>query len=380
MLSSRAKLLGLALFFPAAAAVAAPPADPKQVDLWSRMDEFHAARGVRKAAEPRPLKRAEPTPELGLDSFLDSHPNTGLLVLKDDTILAERYQYGRTAQHRFASASVAKTVLGMLVGIALHEKLISSIDDKAEKYVPALKGHVYGDVSIRHLLTMSSGMAFREDWSRSAGGGEARGLLANTLHRKTEGGADTVREFTKRPFTPGTQWNYSSADSEVLGLVLRAAVKKPLATYLSEKIWQPMGAEANATWLLDKAGYEIGFCCINATLRDYARFGMLLANYGVLDGREIIPTEWVKAATRPEQAYLRVGAVTPNNGYGYQTWLTSREYSRFAALGVGGQAIYVDPASKLVVVHTAVWADPGDREERGAQFKLWKYLLDKLSS
>jgi len=350
------------------------------VDLWSRMDEIHAARGVQKSAKPRALKRADPAPDLGLDAFLENHRNTGLLVLKDGTILAERYQYGRTDKHRFASASVAKTVLGMLVGIALSEKLISSIDDKAEKYVPALKGTVYGDVSIRHLLTMSSGVAFREDWSRSAGGGEARGLLANTLHRKTEGGADTVREFTKRPFTPGTQFNYSSADSEVLGLVLRAAVKKPLATYLSEKIWQPMGAEANATWLLDKAGYEIGFCCINATLRDYARFGMLLANYGVLDGREIIPSAWVKAATRPEQAYLRVGAVTPNNGYGYQTWLTSREYSRFAALGVGGQAIYVDPASKLVVVHTAVWADPGDREERGAQFKLWKYLLDKLSS
>jgi hypothetical protein len=148
----------------------------------------------------------------------------------------------------------------------------------------------------------------------------------------------------------------------------------------AEKIWQPMGAEANATWLLDKSGYELGFCCINATLRDYARFGMLLANYGVLDGKEIIPSAWVRAATRPERPYLRVGQATTFNGYGYQTWLTSRDHLRFAALGVGGQAIYVDPQSKLVVVHTAVWADPGDREERGAQFKLWKYLLDKLSS
>ena len=107
---------------------------------------------------------------------------------------------------------------------------------------------------------------------------------------------------------------------------------------------------------------------------------MLLANYGVLDGREIIPTEWIKAATRPEQAYLRVGAVTAFNGYGYQTWLTSREHSRFAALGVGGQAIFVDPQLKLVVVHTAVWADINDRAERGAQFRLWQHLLEKLSS
>jgi len=400
-MSARSRKTGLlsALVLVSGVALAAPDDDylvkehcPREkiaepqciVDLWSRMDEIHAARGVQKAAKPRALKRADSAAiealSADITSFLDNHRNTGLLVLQGDTILAERYQYGRTDTQRFASASVAKTVLGMLVGVAVHEKKIASIDDKAEKYVPGLKGTVFGDVSIRHLLTMSSGVSYREDWSGSSGGGEAKGLLANTLHHKTDGGVDAVAGFTKRPFTPGTKWNYSSADSEVLGLVLRAAVKKPLATYLSEQIWQPMGAEANATWLLDKRGLEIGFCCINATLRDYARFGMLLANYGVLDGKEIIPSAWVRAATRPEQPYLRVGAVSAFNGYGYQTWLTSREHPQFAAFGVGGQAIYVDPQSKLVVVHTAVWADPGDRSERGAQFKLWKHLLDKLSS
>jgi CubicO group peptidase (beta-lactamase class C family) len=294
-------------------------------------------------------------------------------------ILAERYQYGRTAAHRFASHSVAKTVLGMLVGIAVRDGRIFSIDDRADKYLTQLKGHPYGEITIRNLLTMSSGIAFQENWA-NGGRNQAVGLIDATLHGSTEGGVDTVLQFNRRDAEQGTRWNYSSADSEVLGLVLRAAVGKPLATYLSEKIWRPMGAEANATWIVDKGGYETGYCCLNATLRDYARFGLLLANYGVLDGKEIIPTECVRAATRPEQAYLRVGAVSAFNGYGYQTWLTSREYSRFAAFGMGGQSIFVDPASKLVVVHTAVWADPDDREERGAQFKLWKYLLDKLSS
>jgi CubicO group peptidase (beta-lactamase class C family) len=384
MLSCRATLLGFALFFPAAAALAAPDeavlvqehcprekiATPAcMVDLWSRMDELHAARGVQKAAKPRELKRASQAPDLGLDSFLDNHRNTGLLVLKDGVVLAERYQYGRTPQHRMASASVAKTVLAMLVGIAVAEKQISSIDDRADKYLSTLKGHAYGETSIRHLLTMSSGIASSE-----------QRLMDNTLHQRTEGGVDTVVEYKQRDAPAGTRFQYSSADSEVLGLVLRAAVKMPLATYLSEKIWQPMGAEANATWLLDKAGFETGYCCLNATLRDYARFGMLLANYGVLDGREIIPSAWVRAATRPDQPYLRVGAVTPLNGYGYQTWLTSREHTRFAAFGTGGQAIFVDPALKLVVVHTAVWADPNDRAERGAQFRLWQHLIEKLSS
>jgi CubicO group peptidase (beta-lactamase class C family) len=162
--------------------------------------------------------------------------------------------------------------------------------------------------------------------------------------------------------------------------VLRAAVGMPLATYLSQKIWQPMGAEANATWIVDKGGYETGYCCINATLRDYGRFGLLLANDGALDGRQIIPAEWVKAATTASAPHLRVGVATQYNGYGYQTWLIDGTEPRFAAFGIHGQAIFVDPAAKLVVVHTAVWADANDRAARGEQFRLWQRLLNTLSN
>jgi CubicO group peptidase (beta-lactamase class C family) len=183
------------LIFLATAVLAAPDEDlllkPKGlVDVWSRMDEFNAANGVQKAAVPRPLKRARNAPDLGLDAFLDANRNTGLLVLKGDTILAERYQYGRNAQHRLASASMAKTVLGMLVGIAVSEGKIKSIDDLALQYVPALKGHPYGETSIRHLLTMSSGMEWRETWGDQRDDGIL--LVENTLRGRTEGGADTV--------------------------------------------------------------------------------------------------------------------------------------------------------------------------------------------
>jgi CubicO group peptidase (beta-lactamase class C family) len=290
------------------------------------------------------------------------------MVVKGDTVLAERYQYGRNAQHRLESASVAKTVLGMLVGVALHEKRIASLDDKAEQYVPQLKGHPYGETSIRHLLTMSSGIAFQEN-----------ALINNTIWRKTEGGADAVLEFDRRAAPAGTRFNYASSDSQVLGLVLAKAVGRPLATYLSEKIWQPMGAEANATWLTDKGGYEASYCCLNATLRDFARFGMLLANYGALNGRQIIPAEWVKAATTSSAPHLRVGVATKYNGYGYQTWVIHATEPRFAAFGLRGQAIFVDGASKLVVVHTAVWPDGRDQHERSAQFELWHALLEKTS-
>ena len=353
---------------------AAPHADPKLVETWSRMDEFHAARGIRKADAPRELKK-KPDAELQplVQAFLDAHPNTGLLVLKGDTIVAERYQYGRTDGHRFASASVAKTVLGMLVGIAVHENKLS-LDHRADQYVPGLKGHPYGETTIRHLLTMSSGMAFDDDK-----------IILNTLWQKTEGGADTVREFKQRDVPAGTRFRYASSDSQVLGLVLTNAVQQPLAEYLSDKIWRPMGAEANATWLLDKAGYETGYCCINARLRDFARFGMLLANYGAIDGKQIIPADWVKAATKAEAPHLRVGTATPNNGYGYQTWIlgdrrprAGGDPVRFAAFGIHGQAIFIDPAHKLVVVHTAVWADGNDRAARGAQFRFFEDVLKVL--
>jgi len=272
---------------------------------------------------------------------------------------------------------MAKTVLAMLVGIAFYEKKIQSLDDRVEQYVPALKGQPYGATTIRHLLTMSSGIQWRETWSGERD--EGIRLVENTIRGRTEGGADAVLEFNRREAPAGTRFYYASGDSEVLGLVLRAAVGQTLATYLSGKIWQPMGAEANATWLVDKGGYETGYCCINATLRDYGRFGLLLANGGALDGKQIIPAEWVKAATTASAPYLRVGFATANNGYGYQTWLTDRE-GRFAALGVRGQAIFVDPASKLVVVHTAVWIESRDTAARGEQFRLWGRLLNTLSN
>jgi CubicO group peptidase (beta-lactamase class C family) len=368
----------LAPLFFASAAVAAPHADPKLVDAWSRMDEFHAARGVQRAMAPRELKRAAPNAELDklLNAFLDGHPNTGLLILKGDTILAERYQYGRTPGHRLASASMAKSVLGMLVGIAVAEGKLSP-SDRVAQHLSALRDHPYGDTTVADLLTMSSGVGSGiPSHSFDASGGK---LFDNTLRQKTEGGIDTIKEFEWREAPAGTRFRYSSADSQVLGLVLMHAVQKPLAEYLSEKIWRPMGAEAHATWLLDKGGYETGYCCINAVLRDYARFGMLLANYGALDGKQIIPAEWVKAATTPSAPHLNVGTATKNNGYGYQTWVTHRTEPRFAALGVYGQAIYVDPMRKLVVVHTAVWGDGNDSGERGAQFKLWESLLAMVS-
>jgi CubicO group peptidase (beta-lactamase class C family) len=141
-----------------------------------------------------------------------------------------------------------------------------------------------------------------------------------------------------------------------------------------------MGAEFDAAWLIDKGGYETGFCCLSATLRDWGRFGLLLANYGVLDGKQIIPEGWVKAATTPEAPHLRVGRATRYNGYGYQTWITSAREPRFAALGIWGQGIYVAPVQKVVIVHTAIHTSMRDLDARGRQFRFQEDVLTRLSN
>jgi len=335
------------------------------------------ARRVAKGSSTQSLKKSDKEVDLGADAFMEHNRNLGLLVMKGDTILAERYQYERKPEHRFTSASMAKTVVSMMIGIALSEKRIGSIDDKAEQYVPALKGLPYGETSLRHLLTMSSGVKFTE---RYDGLDDAAVLIGKTIFHKGPGGVDTVISFTQRERDPGTRFVYASAETQVLGLVLRAATGKALADYLSEKIWQPMGAEADASWLIDAGGYEIAYCCLNATLRDWGRLGLLLANDGAFDGKQIIPAAWIREATTPQEGFQRLGRATRNNGYGYQTWLISTPQRRFALMGVRGQAVFIDPDLKLVVVHTAIHASSRDNDARGAQFRYLDYLLSRLEN
>jgi CubicO group peptidase (beta-lactamase class C family) len=355
------------------------------VDAQSRMDEIHRAHRVVRGAAPRTLRRAAAEPAIAyrfagetrtLDDYLARNPATGLLIARGDTILVERYQYGRRDTDRFTSWSMAKTITAMLVGIAIEEGRIRSIDDHPDAYVPELAGTEYGRTPIRDLLTMSSGVRFIENYS---GTDDATILAVNTFQGDGPGGPAAVVGFNQRLRRPGTQFSYSSAETQVLGLALRAAVGRPLADYLSDRIWKPMGAEADASWLIDNAGMESAYCCVNAVLRDYARLGLLLAHDGQLGDRQIIPRAWIHAATTvpADSWHLKPYAATSYFGYGYQTWIFPGPPRRFALFGVRGQAIYVDPVSRLVLVHTAVRklpVDPG-AYELGA---LWAAVREQL--
>jgi CubicO group peptidase (beta-lactamase class C family) len=351
----------------------------------SHLDEIFRGRLIHKAPTPSRLVRlAEPRitfltfrgPDLTLDDYLSRYPTTGLLIARGNTILVERYQYGRTDRHRFTSWSMAKTVTAMLIGIAIDEGRIRSVDDLAAAYVPALADTEYGHTSLRHLLQMSSGVRFNEDYRRDFVSHDVIQFVLDTYMRVGPGGVGAVTAFNDRERPAGTKFSYSSVETQVLGLVLARAIGRPVAEYLEQKIWEPIGAEADATWLIDNSGQEVTACCLNAVLRDYARLGLLLAHDGNWRGRRIIPAAWVLDATtvHPDQPHVWPGTATPNLGYGYQTWILPGERRTFMLWGAQGQRIYVDPRSKLVMVNTAVQDgfDPPALQEMGA---LWSALV-----
>ena len=352
---------------------------PFLVGSHSHLDQIFEGRLVRRSTTPSPLARAASEPAVRyeyqgqtftLDDYLARNPATGLLVARGDTILIERYQYARHDRHRFTSWSMAKTVTAMLIGIAIGEGHIRSVDDPAAAYVPALADTEYGRTSLRHLLQMSSGVRFVEEYT---GKDDVARFVADTFRQVGPGGVEAVTPFNVRIAPPGTRFYYASAETQVLGLVLRNAVGRPVADYLQEKIWEPMGAEADATWLIDRAGQEATYCCLNAVLRDYARLGLLLAHDGHWRGRQIIPAAWIEDATRvrPDQPQPGTG------GYGYQIWILPSERRMFRLSGIRGQVIYIDPTSRLVMVHTAVRKqarDPGIREANA----LWQSLVREL--
>jgi CubicO group peptidase (beta-lactamase class C family) len=351
------------------------------VGTYSHFGELFSSRVVGRASMPWLFKRA-PEPAISynfksdrfsIENYLGRNPTTGLLIVRDDTILYEHYQYARTDHDRFLSQSMAKTITAMLIGIAVSENKIRSIDDPVQAYVPSLANTEYGKSSIRDLLHMSSGVEFTEKYD---GSDDVAKLARDLFVGPGKDPIAAVAQFNTRVAPSGTRWHYSSAETEVLGLVLRAAIGEPVADYLHEKIWQEIGTEADASWAIDGTGQEITFCCFNAVLRDYARLGRLLAHDGAWEGRQIIPRQWLLDATTvpPGHAYLAPGATIRYFGYGFQVWLLPGEQRRFALLGIRGQMILVDPASKLVMVHTAVRNNPSDPASNAETIALWLAL------
>lgn len=357
------------------------------VGLYSHFTDAFAWRRVDRAATPTPWRRAAHELDLtyhyagagrSLDDYLDRNPATGLLIAQGDEILYEHYRYARTDRDLFGSASMAKTITSMLFGIALSEGKIHSIDDPAATYIPGLADNEYGKTPLRALLHMSSGNRFIETYD----GNDDSARLGHALFDAgSKGPVRSIALFNTRDAPPDTRFHYASIENETIGIALANAVGMPLGDYLRDRIWRRIGTEADARWAVDDTGHELSYCCFNATLRDWARFGLMLAQDGAWNGAQIVPRQWVIDATTPDPAFpfLAPGVATPFYGYGYQVWLFPGPRRQFALLGVHGQAIFVDPAARLVLVHTAVRVAAND-PAADELLALWRALVARLAA
>jgi CubicO group peptidase (beta-lactamase class C family) len=305
-----------------------------------------------------------------IDTYMAGQRTAALLILHDGKLRLERYGLDFDARGRWTSFSVAKSVTSTLVGAAIRDGHIKSMNDKVTDYIPQMKGSAYDAVSLRQLLTMTSGVQWNEDYD------DPKSDVARFNNHKPEEGVDALVSYMRRlprAVPPGTRWNYSTGETNLVGILVNHATKKPLATYLSEKIWVPAGMGSQATWLLSKTGQEISGCCIQAAARDYARFGQFILGGAQVNGQSIVPEGWLAEATT-----TRTGIGRPNRGYGYQWWTYAD--GSYAARGIFGQGIFIDPKRKIVIVSNANWAngarDPAASSAREAFYLAVQKAID----
>ncbi|MCV6597064.1 MAG: beta-lactamase family protein [Mangrovicoccus sp.] len=328
---------------------------------------------------PLPLSSATPSPlpqgakaELPatVDQWLDARSVTSLLVLKDGEIVFEEYYQGTKPEDLRISWSVAKSYLSALMGIMLEEGAIASLDDLASDYTPSLADAAYDGVTIRQVLTMSSGVEFDEDYLDYHSDINRMGRVLALGHTMDDFALSITQTFTE----PGSDWQYTSIDTHVLGMVIRGATGRSIPELLNEKILQPLALEQEPHYLTDGAGTAFVLGGLNFTTRDYARFGQMIAQGGEWRGRQIVPRDWILASTSP-QAPTGPGEFK----YGYQWWmpedLREREY---LGRGIYGQYIYISEPEGVVIVSTAADRKFRSPEVSRENIDIFRQIVDGL--
>lgn len=282
-----------------------------------------------------------------------------MLVIRDGKIVFEDYRNKTNQEDRFVSFSMAKTITSLLIGIALQKGQIKSLDDKAGDYVPELKDGAYGDVSIRHILQMRSGVDYEERYDFGEKPSVAALIHINAIVLNKERFVDRAKTIANKT-APGSTFNYATLDTAVLGWILERATKKNLASYTAENLWGPAGMEADGFWIADGpkgVGRELSGMGYNATLRDYGRLGQLMLNDGMRGAKRVLPAGWMAQATEmlPFPADNPLGV---SGGYGFQIWQLDQEAGAYSALGLAGQFIYVHPKTKTVIVKLSHFPNP----------------------
>lgn len=344
---------------------ALPSAD--RLDFWSPTEQEFGYRSMERifpthvihrgeAVAPLPYDPAGEMPvsfefdhrRYSLDDFMRTDRAAGVLIVQDGKILAERYGLGRKPEDRWTSFSIAKSVTSTLVGAAIQDGYIASVRDPVTKYLPQLTGSAYDGVTIEELMTMASGIQWNEHYDDPE---------SDFNKYATDLSPDLLKALARRPRAqpPGQKFAYSTFDATVTGAIVMAATGKPLSQYLSEKIWAPFGMEQDGIWMTSQSGQDIGGICFSATLKDYARFAMFMLDDGVIRGKRVLPKGWVAQATRPHLTT----SFAPF-GYGYFWW--TRPAGVYQGIGIFGQALYVDPSRRLIIVVQSAWSNADDRQ------------------
>ena len=356
--------------------------NPLDILFWSPEEQVAGYRNMDKLVPVRWLKASEKPLQLqespiDLDGiqldgagagmtvaqYLEQQSVAGLLVIKDNVIVYERYGLGNDRNSLWISYSVSKSITSLLVGAAILDGYIESVDEKVTDYLPRLKGSSYDRASIRNILQMASGV----EWDETYDDPKA------DINQVTWETLNLYSYLAEKPRNgdPGKTFNYNTAETNLVGNVLRAAIGNNLATYLQEKIWQPFGMESDANWnLTEPGGGEFGGCCLNATLRDYGRLGLFALNNGRLqDGTRVLPEDWIKESLTPSKGSSR---------YGYLWWLG--QGGVFEASGIFGQGIFIDPAENLVIAIHSARPDASKDEDWAKQSELYKAFVKALKT
>lgn len=308
-------------------------------------------------------------------TFLEETDTAALVVIHDGKLRLEHYALTGGRDVNWMSMSVGKSFVSALIGIAIAEGLIGSIEEPVTTYVPELAGSAYDGVRIKDILQMSSGARWNEDYSdpesdimrfiRIFGSGESINQFATTL---------------VRAHPPGTVNYYNSTDTQVLGWMLKNATGRTLADYAQEKLWQPLGMERDGYWITDNSGMELALGGLQVTARDYAKLGELYRLGGTWHGRQLIDEAWVHASVTPDAPHVMPGRDPAYPlGYGYQWWIPDGDGGEFSAIGVYNQFIYVNPVHKVVIVklsaNSAYGTTPDDSSWREMEtFSLFRSI------
>ena len=362
--------------------------DPEAYPVtFQRMDTILPSRSI-EATSPTPLPEAIAPLQVSythegetktLDAFMDQAGTTGLVVLKDGVVVAERYAHGAGPQTRFTSWSVAKSFVATLIAMALEEGRIASLDDTAGQYAPQFEDSAYGETSLRHLLMMSAGLDFAEIYAES-GESDIRPFFFNAFILQRD--VDAMAAEIQRDRRPGQDLHYVSPNTHVLSAVARAVYDTDLASLVEEKIWTPLSMSSNASWLVNRdsgSGIALGYCCLQATTRDFARFGQFYLQDGVWNGRRLLPEGWVKAATRPNAPFQEPGpdAEYAPRGYALHFWVPPDPQDEYFMAGVYGQYVWVDERRGVVIATNA--GDPGFGPREVEAFTVFRAIAEAVA-